>query len=197
MLLAQISDTHLVAAGPRRAARLAALEQALAAYPETYERENNRTLAAKLGLKAFDEGLADGAFDVLALTETDMTIFYRQLATVPAADATSLAEPLAAIRAVGREGAGNAAAAAAWRAIVAGDAGRIPAVLAAMDGANPLAANWLSAAVDALATGHGPVPVDGLRDWYRFRDFPHFVQVYVAVSRTIKTADDIELITRQ
>mgnify|MGYP003704488653 CR=1 FL=1 len=33
--------------------------------------------------------------------------------------------------------------------------------------------------------------VDGLRDWYRFRDFPHFVQVYVAVSKTIKTADDI------
>ena len=84
---------------------------------------------------------------------------------VQAADATSLAEPLAAIRGVGREGGGNAAAAAAWRAIVAGDAGRIPAVLAAMDGANPLAANWLSAAVDALATGHGPVPVDGLRDF--------------------------------
>ena len=39
--------------------------------------------------------------------------------------------------------------------------------------------------------------VDGLRDWYRFRDFPHFVQVYVAVSKTIKTADDIELITRE
>jgi hypothetical protein len=74
-----------------------------------------------------------------------------------------LAEQLAAIRAVGREGAGNAAAAAAWRAVVQGDAARIPAVLAAMDGANPLAANWLSAAVDALATGHGPVPLDGLR----------------------------------
>lgn len=80
-----------------------------------------------------------------------------------AAESKELAEPLAAIRAVGREGAGNAAAATAWRTVVAGDAARIPAVLAAMDGANPLAANWLSAAVDALATGHGPVPLDGLR----------------------------------
>lgn len=39
--------------------------------------------------------------------------------------------------------------------------------------------------------------VEGLRDWYRFVDFPHFVQVYVAVSKTIKTADDLELIARE
>jgi hypothetical protein len=80
-----------------------------------------------------------------------------------AAESQELAEPLATIRAVGREGAGNAAAAAAWRVVVQADAARIPAGLAAMDGANPLAANWLSAAVDALATGHGPVPLDALR----------------------------------
>jgi len=80
-----------------------------------------------------------------------------------AAETGTLAEQLAAIRGVGREGAGNAAAATAWKAVVQGDAARIPVVLAAMDGANPLAANWLSAAVDALAAGHGPVPLDGLR----------------------------------
>ncbi len=39
--------------------------------------------------------------------------------------------------------------------------------------------------------------VEGLREWYRFRDFPHFVQVYVAVSKCIKSADDIELIARE
>lgn len=39
--------------------------------------------------------------------------------------------------------------------------------------------------------------LDGLRDWYTFRDFPHFVQVYVAVSKCIKTADDVELIARE
>lgn len=80
-----------------------------------------------------------------------------------AAEPGPLGDALATIRGVGREGAGNAAAATAWKAVVQGDAARIPAVLAAMDGANPLAANWLSAAVDALATGHGPVPLDGLR----------------------------------
>lgn len=52
-----------------------------------------------------------------------------------------------------------------------------------------------------LAKRHGePLPattVEGLREWYRFRDFPHFVEVYVAVSKCIKTADDLELIGRE
>ena len=39
--------------------------------------------------------------------------------------------------------------------------------------------------------------VDGLADWYRFRDFPHFVDVYVAVSKCIKTADDLEFVARE
>ncbi len=39
--------------------------------------------------------------------------------------------------------------------------------------------------------------VDGLREWYRFVDFPHFVDIYVAISDCLKTADDIELITRE
>ncbi|RYG46674.1 adenosine deaminase [bacterium] len=39
--------------------------------------------------------------------------------------------------------------------------------------------------------------VDGLREWYTFRDFPHFVEVYVAVSKCIRTADDLELIARE
>ena len=45
-----------------------------------------------------------------------------------------------------------------------------------------------------------PLPADtveGLQEWYRFRDFPHFVTVYVAISKTIKTAEDIELIARE
>lgn len=52
-----------------------------------------------------------------------------------------------------------------------------------------------------LAQRHGiQLPandVAGLRDWYQFRDFPHFVEVYVAVSKCIKTADDLELIARE
>lgn len=52
-----------------------------------------------------------------------------------------------------------------------------------------------------LAQRHGiQLPandIDGLRDWYHFRDFPHFVEVYVAVSKCIKTPEDIELIARE
>ena len=52
-----------------------------------------------------------------------------------------------------------------------------------------------------LAERHGvQLPasdLDGLRDWYRFRDFPHFVEIYVSVSKCIRTPDDIELIARE
>lgn len=52
-----------------------------------------------------------------------------------------------------------------------------------------------------LAARHGvKMPADtveGLQEWYTFRDFPHFVEVYVAVSNCIRTADDIELIARE
>lgn len=42
-----------------------------------------------------------------------------------------------------------------------------------------------------------PDTLDGLRDWYVFRDFPHFVDVYVAVSKLLRTPDDIELVLRE
>jgi len=52
-----------------------------------------------------------------------------------------------------------------------------------------------------LAERHGiQLPandLDGLKEWYRFKDFPHFVEIYVAVSKCIKTPDDIELIARE
>jgi adenosine deaminase len=35
-----------------------------------------------------------------------------------------------------------------------------------------------------------------LREWYTFRDFAHFVTIYVAISRCIRSADDLELIGR-
>jgi adenosine deaminase len=38
--------------------------------------------------------------------------------------------------------------------------------------------------------------VEGLRAWYTFRDFPHFVQIYIAISKCLCTADDIELVAR-
>ena len=37
--------------------------------------------------------------------------------------------------------------------------------------------------------------VQGLQDWFRFRDFPHFVQVYLALSDLLRTAEDFAFIT--
>jgi uncharacterized protein YdiU (UPF0061 family) len=82
----------------------APLEQALAVFAETYERAAGRMTADKLGLDALDrEGddeLLGGLFGLLGEVETDMTLFFRLLATVPvdagadgAAD-SALIEPL-------------------------------------------------------------------------------------------------------
>lgn len=39
--------------------------------------------------------------------------------------------------------------------------------------------------------------VVGLRQWYQFVNFPHFVDIYVAITKCLRTADDIELICRE
>jgi adenosine deaminase len=39
--------------------------------------------------------------------------------------------------------------------------------------------------------------VEGLRDWYTFTDFDHFIEIYTTVCRCIRTPADIELITRE
>lgn len=39
--------------------------------------------------------------------------------------------------------------------------------------------------------------VEGLREWYVFRDFPHFVEIYIAITSCLKTADDLELVARE
>ena len=58
---------------------------------------------------------------------------------------------LAKLVAVGPEGRGNAEAAAAWKTLAAqSTAADIPQILAAMDRAGPLAANWIRAAVFAI-----------------------------------------------
>lgn len=49
-----------------------------------------------------------------------------------------------------------------------------------------------------LAQRHGVAlpadTVDGLRQWFRFRDFMHFIEVYSAIGHCLKTVEDIELI---
>jgi adenosine deaminase len=53
----------------------------------------------------------------------------------------------------------------------------------------------------ALARRNGVVlpadTVDGLRAWYTFTDFAHFIEIYLAVSACIRSPDDIELIARE
>jgi adenosine deaminase len=39
--------------------------------------------------------------------------------------------------------------------------------------------------------------VEGLRSWYTFTNFAHFVEIYLAVSACIRSPDDIELIARE
>ncbi|MBN1305691.1 MAG: adenosine deaminase [Anaerolineales bacterium] len=39
--------------------------------------------------------------------------------------------------------------------------------------------------------------VEGLREWYTFRDFDHFIEIYMVISSCLRTAEDIELITRE
>lgn len=39
--------------------------------------------------------------------------------------------------------------------------------------------------------------LEGLRAWYNFTSFPHFVEVYIAISQCIRTPDDVELIARE
>ena len=53
----------------------------------------------------------------------------------------------------------------------------------------------------ALARRHAiKLPADtvaGLRAWYTFTDFPHFIDIYKAISACLRTPDDIELIARE
>jgi tetratricopeptide (TPR) repeat protein len=73
----------------------------------------------------------------------------------PAAHGEISQSALEALRQVDREGKGNRTAKDAWAELTAGaNADQLPALLAAMDGAGPLAANWLRAAVDTVAERH-------------------------------------------
>ena len=52
-----------------------------------------------------------------------------------------------------------------------------------------------------LAKRHGiAVPaddVDGLRQWYTFTDFDHFIEIYRVISQCLRTYEDIETIARE
>jgi hypothetical protein len=68
--------------------------------------------------------------------------------------------------AVGPHAAGHDEAARAWQVVARGDAGQLPVLLAALDEAGPLPANWIRAAIDAIAERTlregGKLPVEAL-----------------------------------
>ncbi|MFH1265885.1 MAG: hypothetical protein ABIK89_09155, partial [Planctomycetota bacterium] len=79
-------------------------------------------------------------------------------------------EPLLkSLHAVGPQGAGNPQAAQAWEQLARADAAQLPAILAALDDAPPLSANWIRCAVDAIAErelhGGGKLPAEDLEQF--------------------------------
>ncbi|MSQ84750.1 MAG: YdiU family protein [Myxococcales bacterium] len=100
------------------------MQAVLQVYAETFNRGWQTMMAGKLGLQAFD-ALTDPPLvkelqEVLALTETDMTVFYRRLATVPCAqqldstDETLIAPLMDAYYDPQMVSAGHTARMAAW-----------------------------------------------------------------------------------
>lgn len=82
-----------------------------------------------------------------------------------------LSSSIEKLRAVGREGAGNEAATSAWQELARQDAVVLVQVLAGMNGANPLAENWLRTAAgviadNAVAAGK-PLPLADLKAFLR------------------------------
>lgn len=64
--------------------------------------------------------------------------------------AADLNEALESLRAVGPKGAGNEAASLAWQEAAQFDVSQLPRLLEALNGANPLAANWIRTAIDTV-----------------------------------------------
>lgn len=82
------------------------------------------------------------------------------------ATAASPESPLKVLKAVGPKGSGHREGTAAWEELAACEAGQLPAILAGLDDAGPLAANWIRSAVDAIAERQlrsgGKLPADRL-----------------------------------
>lgn len=75
-------------------------------------------------------------------------------------------QAVAAVKSVGPEAKNHLAAQAAWPVLANADAEGLLALLASLDDASPLAANWIYAAVDTVversATGEGRLPLDAI-----------------------------------
>ena len=90
---------------------------------------------------------------------------------LPPARAADTAALLKQIRAVGVEGKGGDEAAKAWKELAASGPEALPAILAGMDGASAVAANWLRSSADAVAekaaTAGKPLPAAELEKFVK------------------------------
>lgn len=80
-----------------------------------------------------------------------LTLLVAVASAAPLRAADDVPALLAAVKAVGKEGNGNPAASKAWQALARLGPDALPAILAGFDDDNPVATNWLRAAVDAVA----------------------------------------------
>lgn len=87
--------------------------------------------------------------------------------SAPAALPSDFDQHVASLRAIGREGAGNTAAAAAFQAISASDASAILPLLRAMESSGPLSKNWMRSAVEVIVerelNAKKALPLDDLK----------------------------------
>ena len=72
------------------------------------------------------------------------------LLLLPVSEAANLESSLQALKSVGPEGRGNGEARQAWPVVAAAAGSELTVILAAMDGANDYALNWLRAAVETV-----------------------------------------------
>ena len=79
-----------------------------------------------------------------------LTLLFALSFALPLQAADDVQALLATIKAVGREGAGNPAAAKAWQALTHLGPDALPAILAGFDDDNPVGTNWLRAATDDI-----------------------------------------------
>jgi len=106
----------------------------------------------------------------------------------PAAWATDLSVPIQSIKAVGKEGQGHAEAIAAVRIVEQADAADLPTILAGMDGANPMALNWLRSAYETVASRRGAkIPQETLLTF--LQDHRHLPQARRLAYDTLKSID--------
>ena len=107
------------------------------------------------------------------------------------AGAADFTAQLDALRAVGPEGAGAEEAAAAWKILATAPPDFLPALLQSLDGANPLAQNWLRAAASTIADRAQrdglAVPLDALTSF--LQETNHAANARVLAWDLIRSAD--------